>query len=211
MQVSAELRWFWKNVAPVDLEEWFRGADRHPCAAGGGARLRVDKYLRESTQTELGLKIRGDKEGGVEVKGLVSERFGELLIDPFTGPIEVWTKWTAKTLELESRPLILTEKLRWLRKFETTGASPKEIHLNDKEKPSDGGSLPDMGCNVELTKVRLSEKDESWWTLGFESFGSIRTVEQSLRTVATEMSNRHPPKLIGGLIASYPAWLSVHA
>jgi hypothetical protein len=71
-------------------------------------------------------------------------------------------------------------KRRWLRKFATDGHVPVEIARDANEKPVTG-SPPARGCNVELTEVRIGSL---WWTLGFESFGSIHTVEADLRAVA---------------------------
>ena len=63
---------------------------------------------------------------------------------------------------------------------------------------------------MELTQVSLLN-GEVWWTLGFEAFGTIRTVENDLRAVATILVARRPPELGDGLLASYPAWLKEHA
>src|SRR5947207_3561754 len=115
MQVSAEIRWFWKDVLPPKLEEWFRNAKEKTCAAGGGE-PRVDEYLYDLNQIELGLKRRGGK-SGVEVKGLVTAASGRLNANPFAGPIDLWTKWTSEALDLKSDLTVAIEKIRWLRKF----------------------------------------------------------------------------------------------
>jgi hypothetical protein len=210
MQVSAEIRWFWKGRAPDSLEDWFLGKGAHRYGAGGGA-SRTDKYLRQPAQTEVGLKLRGGNDGGVEVKGLISQRIGDLSVEPFAGPIEVWTKWTVKGLDLDVKSLIVTEKKRWLRKFDTTAEnSLEEIELNDKEKPSDGRELPSRGCNVELTLITGPELTDSWWTFCFESFGTILTVESDIRAVVGELSKRRPPVLRAGLQANYPVWLDTY-
>ena len=209
--MSAEIRWFWNGHAPDSLEDWFLGTGAHPYGAGGGA-FRTDKYLRQPEQTEVGLKLRGGNDEGVEVKGLISRRIGDLTLDTFAGPIEIWTKWTVKGLELDTNSLIITEKKRWLRKFDTTAEnSLVEIELNDKEKPSDGRDLPSRGCNVELTLIRVPDLTDFWWTFCFESFGTVLTVENDLRAVAAKLSSRRPPPLNAGLQASYPVWLDAYA
>ena len=118
MQVSAEIRWFWRSAPPTGLEDWFCKAESHGCPAGGG-KAREDAYLRDLSQPELGLKRRGGKKG-VEVKGLVAVLWSGLVVAPFAGPIEIWSKWTSETLELNS--VIIVEKLRWLRKFDTSSS-----------------------------------------------------------------------------------------
>ena len=63
--------------------------------------------------------------------------------------------------------------------------STEETSLGADEKPLDERrSLPALGCNVELTEVTLAS-GKVWWTLGFESFGTIQTIENDLRAVAT--------------------------
>ena len=57
------------------------------------------------------------------------------MVAPFAGPIEIWSKWTSEPLELNS--VVTVEKIRWLRKFDTSTLSPVEIALNDEEKPID--------------------------------------------------------------------------
>jgi hypothetical protein len=208
MLVSAEIRWFWKSSPPPGLEHWFRESDAHSFAAGGGAEVRTDRYLLEAGQTDLGLKLRGGNNEGIEIKGLISNSVGALSLDPFCGPIELWVKWTAKSLSLDSKPTVVTEKMRWLRKFDTTGPSISEVELDSEEQPLTGQASPERGCNVELTRVRLPENDELWWTFGFESFGTIRTVEGDLRAAASELLSRRPPQFSGGIVASYPVWLN---
>jgi hypothetical protein len=78
--------------------------------------------------------------------------------------------------------------------------------LNKKETPADEKvTLPDVGCNVELTHVRV--ESEVWWTLGFEAFGKLTTIQDDLRAVAGVMAARNPPSMGTPIVASYPAWL----
>lgn len=204
MQVSAEVRWFWAGRPPLGLKEWFIDSKDHGCVAGGGG-TRTDYYLPERHQAELGIKRRGGGGKGIEVKGLVATA-GKVARGPFSGPIELWTKWTSTSLRLTREGAVRTRKRRWLRKFDTTGARPREIALNAEELPLDSKKRPARGCNVELTKVTLSD-GTVWWTLGFEAFGTLDTVPESLKTAAKVLSAREPPELGQGLLASYPAWL----
>jgi hypothetical protein len=173
MQVSAEARWFWSASAPERLEEWFCGKHPDGIAAGGGKERR-DDYLRDPNQNELGIKRRGEKPG-VEVKGLVSSGPTDLSLEPFVGPIEIWSKWTSEALRINPALTIVTRKLRWLRKFDTAHGSPREIEVDEYEKIQE--PLPQNGCNVELTHLTMPD-DEHWFTLGFEAFGSLADVEQ---------------------------------
>jgi hypothetical protein len=205
MRVTTEIRWFWPFHPPAGLENWFRQPDRHGCAAGGGG-TRQDQYLLDPTQTELGVKHRAGM-AGVEIKGLVAVLEARLDTPPFAGRIELWTKWGFAPLSLNEGATIVTAKQRWLRTFDTTGPHPVEIALGRDEQPLElHRSVPVRGCNVELTKVSLP-RDDVWWTLGFEAFGTIGTVVNDLRAVVVVLSAREPPSLGQAQPASYPVWL----
>jgi hypothetical protein len=202
--ISAEIRWFWRNDLPLTLDTWFCDRTVHGHPAGGG-QSRTDAYMLDVEQRELGLKNRGDQPG-VEVKGLIGPASASLDAPPFSAPIELWGKWTSKQLSLGAS--IAIEKQRWLRKFDATASPPVEIPLNSDERATDGGgSLPKVGCNVELTRI-LTPSREVWWTLGFEAFGPLDSVEASLHAVARHLATRKPPQLTGGRVCSYPTWLS---
>jgi hypothetical protein len=213
MPVSAEIRWFWPSQPPSRLEAWFCDPSDVFSHPPGGPEDRADVYLLDPGQVELGLKCRDAKEGakdGVEVKGQVAVAEKDLAAGSLTGRIEVWTKWksaalTFTALKAGSHGTVETKKRRWLRKFDTAGSSPTEVPLNAAMKPQ-GRALPDRGCNVELTRVALPSGDV-WWTFGFESFGTLATVEADLRTVAALLADRLPPEFTTGQEASYPAWL----
>jgi hypothetical protein len=204
MLVSAEIRWFWRHDPPLGLRDWFCQAEHHPCPAGGG-QARVDLYLRDPGQTDLGVKLRGGGDG-VQIKGLVDVVSDGLSAAPFTGSAEIWCKWTSGPLQLDPDTTIAIDKRRWLRKFDTTRHSPQEVPLSGNEKPADGRPLPGLGCNVELTQVK-PPSGEVWWTLCLEAFGTFGTVVKDLRAAAAVLAARTPPPLDGGLIASYPTWL----
>ena len=99
---------------------------------------------------------------------------------------------------------IVTRKLRWIRKFDTGHGSPREIKVDEYEKIQE--PLPQNGCNVELTRLLMPD-DEQWFTLGFEAFGSLADVENSLQRVSEVMANRRPPRLTGAICLSYPQFL----
>ena len=157
MYVSAEIRWFW-NEPPADLNTWFCDTTIHDCAVGGGA-AREDAYFTDP-QTELGIKRRGD--GDVEIKGLVDVRTDER-VEPFVGPIEIWSKWGAESLTL-SDPLILVTKRRRVRQFDTRDQMVREIALDAEERPTDGQHLKE-GCNVEYTELSMLGYP-LWYTVG---------------------------------------------
>lgn len=208
--ISAEIRWFWRGDPQPDFHAWFQSESAHGCRAGGGTQTRVDVYLSAPAQADLGIKRRGNKPG-VEVKGLVAISETRLQAGPFAGPIELWSKWTSEALTIDGQATIATAKLRWLRKFDTSGSTAIEVPLNDNEEPVDPSHpRPKRGCNIELTRVTLAGH-EHWWTLGLESFGALASVVNDLLKAAEAFAARQPPALPPGQLASYPAWLERHA
>ncbi len=201
MKPSAELRWFWPDGVNSTWVSWFRSADVHGCAAGGGED-RCDEYLRDVIQDELSVKRRGNP-ALVEVKGLVIDAWTSLDISPFSAPIQLWCKWPTHALELPPERTIVIIKQRWLRKFAERGA---ELPLGPHEAPLGATAIPDVGCNVELTRIRLAN-GPIWWTLGFESFGPIETLQESLSIAAATLAMRRTPAIGAGQRLSYPAWL----
>jgi len=202
MFVSAEVRWFWEAVPPDPFKSWFLSTNVHPCAAGGGGR-RVDVYLNDPEQTELGVKTRGSKPG-VEIKCLVARLPDAIAEGPFQGPGELWTKLTSPSLHLPPDLAVRVIKIRWLRKFDTSTREVNEIATGSDEEPL-VGSWPIAGCNVELTEV--SVRDKTAWTFGLEAFDGLEA-PTSLRSVATLLSGRNPPPMGEVDRISYPAWLA---
>lgn len=203
MMISAEVRWFWRAAPANGFKDWFLSAQVHPVPIGGG-RQRTDDYLGDPGQTELGIKARGGKPG-TEVKGLVARLPDAVPDGPFKAPGELWSKWTTNALELASGQRLSTKKTRWLRKFDTTGSTPRELRLGEDEEPI-GEPRPAAGCNVELTEVLVN--GQVVWTFGFEAFGDSTTVADQLRAVARALALRNPPAIADAELASYPAWLA---
>lgn len=200
MLVSAELRWFWAE-RPEALQRWFHDAQVHGCAPGGGG-TRNDRYLRQPQQPELGFKERGGGTG-VEIKGLVA-RAQPVAAGPFQGTPERWAKWNSPALSLDGFEQVEVEKNRWLRAFDCAGDTPRELALGADDTPLQGAA-PKRGCHLEFTELTLG--GERWWTLGFEAYGPLDTVESDLRRVIALLADRAPPALTGAMTASYPQWL----
>ncbi len=93
MLLSAEVRWFWEGRIP-ELTRWFGSG---PFAPGGGE-VRVDTYVVDPAQLELGVKSRGNKPG-LELKVLVSERQSRG-IGQLRSATQIWTKVGSTVLSL---------------------------------------------------------------------------------------------------------------
>ena len=225
MLLSAEIRWFWHSAPPGNLLDWFKSGAIHSCPCGGDPRSRQDLYVVDTTQNELGIKVRGQKNSlsqsndqaplirDVEVKGLVAVSWGVLTSGLLAGPVEFWCKWPFRQIDLGSSTRLSVEKTRWLRKFDTANPSPEEIPLGDDEKPLDEirrRSLPVLGCNIEMTEILLPGGDR-WWSFGLEAFGDLATLEDDVRAVASVLSRRGIPELCGGLQLNYPRWINQYA
>jgi hypothetical protein len=225
MLLSGEIRWFWKTRYPAGILEWFIDEDIHGCKPGGGPPGRNDVYLVGNDQGEIGIKTRGATGGkgdgrsapsdcrDVEIKGLAAVDWDALNLKFLSGPVEYWCKWPFRCLNMTGTEKCELQKVRWLRKFDTGGAYPAEIPLGPDERPLDGSIknfLPVLGCNVEMTEIRVS-KSEKWFSFCFEAFGDRGTIADDLRAVATALNNRGSfPDLQSGLCLSYPRWISIY-
>jgi hypothetical protein len=199
MQVSAELRWFWKVSLPPGVEAWFHG---RPIPPGGGVSRR-DEYLLDAAQRELGIKRRGGGEG-LEIKGLVAR--GRQVPAPFTGQVQVWSKWISTPLTLDPFSRVALDKTRWLRKFDTTSDTISEIALGADELPvAASARLPEQGCHLELVVIELAGHPR-WHSVGFEAFGDLTTIERSLHRTLDLLASS-APSLGDGRCLSYPEWL----
>lgn len=184
MLLSAEIRVFWCDRKPADLETWFMDVAVHG-SPPLGPEERTDIYLADPKQTELGVKTRGQNPG-LEIKGLIATPGETLAFASYQIPIELWSKWSSETLAFDMKSGIELHKKRWLRRFDiATG----------------------QGCNIEWTIVRTRAR-EACWTLGFEAFGPLPAIQQTLRSTVRLMSERNPPSAPGAAARSYPAWLA---
>ena len=204
MGVSAELRWFWKHQCPEHIEQWF---NRGLVKSGGGSRVRVDRYVQALGNDNVGIKIRDSQKGvapDVEIKGLLRNLDGRSF-GFGSQDVELWCKWKVPQLPIEAR--LATEKIRWLRKFSLDDSGVVEIALDENECRIDGKPNPEVGCNLEFTRIRVHNHETFWWTLCFESFGDIEkttlaALEKTIRAV-------EPLPAIDGALLSYPAWLKL--
>lgn len=210
MQISAEVRWFWQAEPPAGLADWFLRASAAAPAAGGG-RTRVDVYLFEPGLREVGVKRRGPSPG-LEIKGLIETARETIGLGGLAAAPELWCKWTVAALSLPPSSRLGIEKRRWLRKLAVdaaTGGTPavREVALDEDESPMAGERRPELGCNVELTRLQVDGGDV-WWTLGFEAFGGLSAVRDALAAAVETMAGRRPPPLGPARCASYPAWIA---
>jgi hypothetical protein len=223
-QVSAEIRWFLPAAEAAQVEaftHWFNGG---PFSPNGGME-RIDVYAHDTSTDEIGAKERnqkagGDQKPGIEVKALVHPALGTVSIGTRDAAIQVWTKVGSRAIRLPNDvdARCTTRKVRWLRKFDTSGKTAIELELGggeSREEPK-SGARPDVGCNVEWTTVEVDGDPRQWRSFGAEAFafgvrgGLEATLEAALRSALAALEERlGPPPTLGDdwLELSYPAWI----
>ena len=211
MWLSAEVRWFWRDACPEEVRDWFHtGPTAPPIPPGSESSGRIDRYLHAKGNTELGVKVREASQArpdGVEIKGLVAvvdppDPLAEAAAIPLD-QIQIWCKWKAPQVVAASEG-VLTRKRRWMRRYEVVAAHVEELPLYANEEAP---VMPAVGCSLELTEVDVDGLSGSWWTLGFEAFGDVRSAQEALvETFAFLQANGAFPRLRGERL-SYPEWL----
>ena len=159
MLITAEIRWFWPDDGSTSRFDWFVSSQRHGGPPAEPA-ARVDRYLVDGVQPELGIKLRGGR-SGVEIKGLVDARAAVLSNPPFDGAIEIWSKWWTVDIGLDAGRTVEVEKRRWVRAFDSTGQKPVEVSELVPAWYLGTAEMPARGCNVEVTRVAGPE-GEVW-------------------------------------------------
>jgi hypothetical protein len=147
---------------------------------------------------------RGSK-AGVEVKGLIgtSRCPDRLSLAPH---YELWCKWTSNDFLLDGTNLLVTKKVRWARKLDTSRNSVFEVPLGTDEIPLNGEWVQE-GCNLTLTEVRIASVAGQWWTFCLEAFGSLESAPKNLQAATSYARSMSFPQANGAFL-SYPAWLS---
>jgi hypothetical protein len=202
MLASAEVRWFWRDDCPEQARKWFFETGLPP----GGGHPRIDRYLAQPNARELGIKERGGDKPSLEFKGLLKTATIPA-VDTLASHCEIWCKWSFGNQGVQLIEETKTTKRRWLRKFDTSTPIRAEVPLDFDERPKFGYSLPNQGCNAELTEVKIENRSDIWWTLGFEAFGDLETVPTNLTRGLLPDATALINIVSSGALLSYPEWL----
>ena len=81
---------------------------------------------------------------------------------------------------LNGTKLLVTKKVRWARKLDTSRNSVFEVPLGTDEVPINGEWVQE-GCNLTLTEVQPAGVAGEWWTFCFEAFGSLESAPKNLQ------------------------------
>jgi hypothetical protein len=184
---SAEVRWFFEGDIEAAVDAWFRAEP----IAELRAENRRDDYLVFPGSESVGVKLRdrdGPQAGKFEVKASIGAAETVTLAAEVHGRADSWSKWSFATVDWErwvsaistgadAEPTwVGTDKRRMLRKFSLDTGTALEVDPAEESRPVNG-------CSVEI--VRLQVGAATWWTFGFESFGSRFDVRSNLRAVAS--------------------------
>ena len=201
MRITAELRWFWPGAPPTDFQDWFIKPGS-AWEAARGPEERTDAYLRDTLQGTLGIKQRGQA-AAIEIKGLICRREPPMRFAGVGCPVELWGKWPSAQLQLDADRLIPVAKQRWTRKFDGAGVEVVAASAT-------GATQRASGCDAEFTLI-AGPQDSSWWSVGFEAFGHLDTVEPMLAATVAMLEARSPPPLPSGEASAYPQWLATRS
>ena len=182
-----EIRWFVRE-RPVEVSEVF---EQEPGE-------RTDWYAPPGNGS-TGTKVR---EGRLETK-LMTGAFGLLSRGNTVGVVQQWEKWAAvlegglpSETQLRDAGWIAVRKRRWMQVWSTEHAPP-QLTMGRAGR----------GTLFEVTELRA--EGQTWWTIGFESFGPEDSREASLHTVMDHLLDRFAGTLILSAAdsRSYPEWL----
>lgn len=225
---SAEIRWFLKgqhnqlgkilkwfclqDQLPLLEEDKVKDGEYDPEIVGKPfvkqEKQRTDEYLLFPDSDKTGVKQR---QGKLEVKALVTgPRPYSLPSYRVTGRMDQWVKWSFASSDIEKFQRELSQagpwrkviKDRYLQKYSFDSGSMVAV---SPEQP------PKFGCNIELTKIGVTDNESDWLTVGFEAFGPSGRVIAMLDEAIEHFFTAHgsaPVLLDGRDSISYPIWLT---
>lgn len=195
-----EVRWFFKGAIPASVTAWFTALG---CVTAVQP-PRIDYYLQLNDDDSLGVNLR---EGRIEVKQRAHPgelvRFGERS----AGQVEAWRKWGFGLAEADEN---VTEAAQWIGVWKSRRWCVFAVGDDGRITPTSITTIPEQGCACELTKVRLTDTSEIWWSLGFEAFGGAAGRRERLRRVAQLfLKQDDAPILTADNSYSYLVWLQI--
>jgi hypothetical protein len=204
MQPSMELRWFLQGTIPVEIEKWFNNAPVAPKDEGE----RYDGYLILPDHADLSVKLRNQQK--FEIKKRIAD-FGIKALDTgegrTEGRVEQWVKWSF-SLEANSQGQPDTSELNgfWVVVCKLRRQIKYKVAEDGSVEAIDASTRVDQGCYLELTQIWARNKP--WWSLGFEAFGEMDTVEHNLQlTLNHVLAERDFPPMEAAHSFAYPEWL----
>ena len=201
MQLTAELRWFYRGTLPEAVSQWFEHQLGEHLAP---PEEREDFYLLSPGCEYMGIKLR---QGRLEIKWRRAELGVLSFGDRVEGKAEKWGKWLCEDPTEESfQPTTVVEK--WLRVKKVRSQRQYQVLPGEAIIAVPITASIDQGCTVELTELDIN--DNSWWSLAFEAFSEDDCLMEHLQAVASWVfKSYHQPKLQAQDSYAYPSWISV--
>jgi len=194
---SLELRWFFKDILPISVYQWF--TDILPGNEKIEEKPRADYYLVPQS-IDLGVKFSRQK---LQVKIRKYNVDFTLNNNNIQGSLEYWIRYdwdylpnqeNTKTDKLYDRfsSIIKIDKKRLLRKYKILDNQLVQIPLSN---------TTDTQCSIEITKIKV--KEQTWSTLGFDWFLNNKISELTF-IVDYITNNKTFNKTIEELCNNYP-------
>ena len=199
---TEEVRWFFAGSIPQAVADWFTV---QVCTAVPQP-PRVDYYLRLADNDSLGIKLR---QGRIEIKQRTAPGTAVHLGENAAGHAEAWRKWSFALADADANLAgLVDDTAHWLGVGKQRRWCLFDVGVNGRIIPAPPGTILDQGCACELTEVRLTHSTQTWWSLGFEAFGTAGNQRERLLQVAQQfLQSPHAPILPAEQSYSYPKWL----
>lgn len=160
MLSTTEVRWFFEEAFPENVQEWFEYFDPKDLPP------RTDYYLNMADSAGVGIKLR---EGQIQIKPKKADLGTYRFLENVEGNISQYEKWSFPVTSNEEWPEMIrrpdiwipTIKIRKLLRYTLEGGYPDKIGMEEQVSE---------GCEVELSKVEVV--DRTFWSLAFEAHGS---------------------------------------
>ena len=193
---SLELRWFFKDILPIDVYQWF--TDILPGNETFEEKPRADYYLITQSD-DLGVKLSRQQ---LQVKIRKDNIDFTLNNNNIQGSLEYWIRYdwddlhnkkNTKKYKLYDRfSSIKIDKKRLIRKYKILDNKLIQIPLPN---------TTDIQCSIEITKINV--KEQVWSTLGFDWFLNNKIPESTI-IVDCLTNNKTFKKTIKELFNQYP-------
>ncbi|UII22188.1 hypothetical protein [Fulvivirga ligni] len=185
---SVEVRWVFEGKLPEVMETW---ADTFQAKHQP---VRTDYYFHKHDQGTLGIKLR---EGNIQIKPLINT-LSKYSFGAHEGQLEQYTKWSYAVEDNKEWSFMIQHPETWVEitksrkmtRFTLEGGFPDRIEM---------GVNVEEGCEMELS--HLSVRDQDYWTLAFEAFGT--TPEENLHKVLRHIFETSEPPVTLSLENSF--------
>lgn len=204
MQLTAELRWFYRGTLPEEVLQWFQQDQLGDHLAP--SEEREDLYLYSPGCDYLGIKLR---QGRLEIKWRKAELGVLYFGDRVEGKAEKWGKWLCEDPTTESfQPTAVVGQKAWVGVKKVRSQRQYQVLPVESLTAVPVNESIEQGCSVELTQLDIN--GNTWWSLAFEAFGEDDCLMDNLQAVASRVfKSDRGPKLQAEDSYAYPNWLSV--